>query len=69
MDKLLAWCEAEQAWMRKLIEGMQKGTTTVFSDEGGQRIDKTEDCLAEFQRRITELDEIIARYKDSANPN
>jgi len=69
MDKFLAWCEKEQAWMRKLIEGMQKGTTTIFSNEGGKQIDKTEDCLAEFQMRITDLDEIISRYKDSANPS
>lgn len=69
MDRLLAWCKEEQDWIRKLIEGMQKGTTTIFSNEGGKQIDITEDCLAEYQRRITELDEIISRYKDSANPN
>jgi hypothetical protein len=63
MDKLLAWCEKEKAWMSKMIEGMQQGRTTMFSNQ----IDITADCLAEYQRRITELDEIISRYRNSTN--
>lgn len=61
MNELIAWCEEERAMMHKQIELMENGTFKPFSIEGTKQIDTTNHWIAEYQRRIAELDKIIAR--------
>jgi hypothetical protein len=63
-DGLLTWCRDQRELMLRSLEMMESGTYHVGRTEpGGKQVDETQHWIAEYKRRVAELESLMTAYE------